>query len=378
MSSQNNSQKNTATKQTALHALHVHLGARLVEFAGYVMPVQYQDGIKKEHLHTRRQAGLFDVSHMGQIRISGGNVAEAMETLVTGDISSLQEYQQRYTLLTNQAGGIIDDLMVTKTPEGLLLVVNAANKDSDLSYIQSQLELTCRVELMDDCSLLALQGPDAVKVLSRFAKDISDLRFMQAGRFEIKGIDCLVHRCGYTGEDGFEISLNDKFAMQLAEALLENTEVKAVGLGARDSLRLEAGLCLHGHDIDETTSPIEAGLTWAIAGKYRNASVKPDFPGAGIIMQQLKEGPSRRRVGLLPRSKQLVREGNLLFDSEGVERGRVTSGGFGAYADKPLSMAHVESAYAKTGTELEVKIRDQFHTIQVSDLPFVEHRYVKS
>ncbi len=378
MPSQNQSQQNTVVKQTSLHLLHVQLGARLVEFAGYSMPVQYPEGIKKEHLHTRHQAGLFDVSHMGQIRIIGANVAEALETLVTGDISNLEEYQQRYTLLTNKNGGIIDDLIVTKIPEGYLLIVNAANKQSDLSYIQSQLELTCRVELMDAHSLLALQGPEAARVLSRFDKEISALKFMRADRFDIDGINCLVSRCGYTGEDGFEISLDDEFAIQLAEALLRNPEVKATGLGARDSLRLEAGLCLHGHDIDASTSPVEAGLSWTIASKYRNGSNVPDFPGAQTIMQQLNEGTGRRRVGLLPQSKQLVREGCILFDSEQKERGRVTSGGFGAHINRPVAMAYVDSDYAGAGTELEVKIRDRLHTIQVADLPFVKHQYIQS
>ena len=378
MSSSNNSQQGRVPERTALYSLHERLQARLVDFAGYSLPLQYANGIKAEHLHVRQEAGLFDVSHMGQIRIVGGNVAAAMESLVCGDIDSLAEYQQRYTLLTNEEGGIIDDLMVTRVPEGLFLVVNAANKYSDFSYIQSQLELTCRVEMMEDYSLLALQGPAAVSVLDHFDRRISDLTFMRAGVFQLAGTECLVHRCGYTGEDGFEISIHNDFAAQLAEELISIEQVQPIGLGARDSLRLEAGLCLHGHDIDASTSPIEAALNWAVAAKYRNNKVSPQFPGAGRIMQELKEGTSRLRVGLRATGKQPVREGSVLLDEDGEACGRVSSGGFGPSCQAPVAMGYVDSQYAAPGTELGVKIRDRFHTIRVAELPFVEHRYHKA
>ena len=362
---------------TALYSLHTSLNGKMVVFAGYSMPMQFTGGIKAEHLHTRAHAGLFDVSHMGQIRITGDGAAAAMEKLVTGDITALQTYQQRYTLLTNSHGGIIDDLMVTRIPAGLFLVVNAAGKEDDYVYIKSSLPSTFQVELLQDRALLALQGPQAVHVLNTFTAEISHLGFMQAGHFRINGIDCFINRCGYTGEDGFELSVDNEQAVELAELLLENSEVMPVGLGARDSLRLEAGLCLYGHDINQTTSPVEANLQWTIARKYRNDSEEASFPGAELILKQFKEGTDRVFVGLRPEGKMPVREGVIILDKHGAYHGQVTSGGFGPSFGGPVAMGYVSSEYAQINTELQVEIRHRFHTMRVAELPFVLHRYYK-
>ncbi len=365
-------------QHTALHPLHVKLHGKLVVFAGYSMPVQFATGIKTEHLHTRSHAGLFDVSHMGQIRLTGDGAAMALEELVTGDIAGMQDFQQRYTLLTSASGGIIDDLMVTKLPDGLSLVVNAAGKKDDFAYIKSSLPSAFQVELLVDRALLALQGPQAVQVLEAFDADIANLGFMQAGYFQLDNIDCLIHRCGYTGEDGFELSVDNIHAVKLAELLLENSEVIAVGLGARDSLRLEAGLCLYGHDINDTTSPIEAGLQWTIAQKYRTGGVEARFPGGQIILGQIETGTQRVLVGLQPDGKMPVREGAIILNKDGETHGQVTSGGFGPSCKGPVAMGYVSREYAKTGTELQVEIRNRIHTMRVKALPFVVHRYHKT
>ncbi|MFT5350292.1 MAG: aminomethyltransferase [Planctomycetota bacterium] len=377
MGAKNNMVEIQAPQATALFALHTRLKGKMVDFAGYSMPVQFPEGIKSEHLHTRAHAGLFDVSHMGQIRIIGDNAAAALETLVTGDITGLEDFQQRYTLLTNNEGGIVDDVMVTKIPGGLFVVVNAANKHSDYSYLKACLDLTCRVEMMVDHALLALQGPQAAGVLNTLDPAIGRLGFMTAREFEIKGKVCLINRCGYTGEDGFEISVSNAHAEKLAELLLEFSEVLPVGLGARDSLRLEAGLCLHGHDIGKTTSPIEANLHWAVAKKYRDGSAVADFPGARIILKQWDNGTDKRLVGLLAEGKMPIREGVAILNLEGLEIGRVSSGGFGPTLNGPVAMGYLANEYIQTGTELQVEIRNRFHTICVADLPFVKHQYYK-
>ncbi len=362
-------------QHTALHTLHTSLNAKLVPFAGYVLPLQYTDGIKAEHLHTRAHAGLFDVSHMGQIQISGAGVARAFEELVTGDIDGLSDFQQRYTLLTNQQGGIIDDLMVTKIPDGLFIVVNAACKQNDYRYIKSALARSYRVEMLDNRALLALQGPRAVRVLASFDNSIPGLSFMRAGQFKIDGIDCRINRCGYTGEDGFEISVDNASAKRLAQLLLACDGVRAVGLGARDSLRLEAGLCLYGHDIDENSTPVEANLRWAIAGKYRDGSVEAHFPGAGIILRQLQEGTEKVRVGLQPTGKMPVRADSVVLDADNVKAGYVTSGGFGPSFDGPVAMGYLSADYVSSDPALHVEIRNRSHTMRVAELPFVAHRY---
>lgn len=377
MCATNSPSETNSLQRTALYSLHQSLDAKIVAFTGYALPVQYSEGIKAEHLHTRSQAGLFDVSHMGQIFIQGEAAEESFEALVTGDITALQDYQQRYTLLTNPEGGIIDDLMVTKMPDGLFVVVNAACKENDFQHIKNKLGADYQVEMLDNRALVALQGPAAAKVLADFDSDISQLAFMNAGRFQLNGTDCIINRCGYTGEDGFEISINNADAEALAKLLLEHDAVKPVGLGARDSLRLEAGLCLYGHDIDEATTPIEANLRWAIAAKYRNESAEAKFPGANRILQQLQQGTEKLLVGIKPNGKMPIREGSLIFNKEKLEIGHVSSGGFGPSIGGPVALGYVSSQYATLGTELHVEIRNRSHTMRVADLPFVLHRYYK-
>ena len=362
-------------RKTTLHDLHVTLGARFVNFAGYEMPVQYRRGIRAEHLHTRVGAGLFDVSHMGQIRLSGENIERAMEGLVTGDITALKPFRQRYTLLTNQRGGIIDDLMLTRTPDYLFVVVNAACKETDYAYLKESLGPRRRVEMLRDHALLALQGPKAAKVLGNLHPECKRLLFLTAREFELDGIPCFVNRCGYTGEDGFEISVPSKHARQLAELLLEDQAVELIGLGARDSLRLEAGLCLYGHDIDATTTPVEADLNWVIAKKYRDGTAQALFPGADKISRQLQTGTRLIRRGFQAQGKIPVRKGTIILNNEKRGIGRITSGGFGPSVDHPIAMGYIEKAYAEAGAELQVEIRHRFHTIRVVELPFVKHRY---
>jgi aminomethyltransferase len=377
MCAKSSSSETNPLQHTALYSLHQSLNAKIVAFTGYALAVQYSDGIKAEHLHTRSHAGLFDVSHMGQIFIRGEAAEKSLEALVSGDITALQDYQQRYTLLTNAEGGIIDDLMVTKMPDGLFLVVNAACKDADYQHMKKVLGPDYRVEMLNDRALLALQGPEASAILAKHNSDIAELGFMRAGKFEIDGINCIINRCGYTGEDGFEISVDNDEAEKLAKLLLEHDEVKPVGLGARDSLRLEAGLCLYGHDIDASTTPIEANLHWAIALKYRNESAEACFPGAGRILQQLKEGTDKLLVGLKAEGKMPIREGHTLLDHANQAVGQVTSGGFGPSADGPVALGYVSSQYSPVGTELHVEIRNRSHTMRVADLPFVAHQYYK-
>jgi aminomethyltransferase len=359
-------------KRTPLYPLHCSLGARMVAFAGYEMPVQYPAGILAEHLHTRAQAGLFDVSHMGQLKLSGGDPAAGLERLVPGDIRSLGLTRMRYSLLLNETGGILDDLMVTKLDDSLFVVVNAATKDADFDHIRSHLRSAVKVEKLDDRALLALQGPMAAAVLARFAAGIAAMPFMSATQTMLEGKPCLVTRSGYTGEDGFEISLESTAAAALAERLLAEPEVAPIGLGARDSLRLEAGLCLYGHDIDETTTPVEAGLAWTI-GKNRREN--GDFPGASVILGQLAHGPARKRVGVRPDGRAPAREGTSIADPDGNDIGRVTSGGFGPSLGAPVAMGYVDGAHAVEGTPLALSVRGAAHPAHVARLPFVPHRY---
>lgn len=364
----------TALRETALHALHIGLGAKMVPFAGYDMPVQYPSGILAEHRHTRAQAGLFDVGHMGQARIHGANAAKAIEALVPGDIQALAENHTRYTQLTNDAGGIIDDLMVTRRADHLLLVVNAACKEGDYAHIGAALPRDCRLELLDDRTLIALQGPAAIAVMEGLAPGIDRLDFMSVAEFRIAGIDCLVSRSGYTGEDGVEISAHNAQAEALAQTLLKDSRVKPVGLGARDTLRLEAGLCLYGHDIDTTTSPVEAALTWSIGKRRREEG---GFAGAAIIQKQLQGGVARKRVGILPEGRVPVRDGAEIADDAGIRLGSVTSGGFGPSVDRPIAMGYVATAQAGDGAALNISVRDKKIVSKVTRLPFVAHRYHK-
>jgi aminomethyltransferase len=361
-------------RRTPLHALHLELGAKMVPFAGYDMPVQYPAGILTEHLHTRARAGLFDVSHMGQAFLLGGDPARALERVTPADISGLGEGAQRYGLLLNEAGTIKDDFMTTRlTGEAALyLVVNASMKESDFAYIAERLEGGAMLEPQPERALLALQGPAAEAVLARHAPGVEKLIFMQAARGTVAGAPVIVSRTGYTGEDGFEISLAASDAERVARVLLGEAEVMPIGLGARDSLRLEAGLCLYGHDIDESTDPVEASLVWSI-GKRRRAD--KDFPAAEKIMDALARGPVRRRVGILPDGKAPAREGAEIADKTGRIVGRITSGGFGPSKGGPVAMGYVESALAAPGTALDLMVRGKPLAAKIAPMPFVPHGY---
>jgi aminomethyltransferase len=364
-------------RKTPLHSLHVSLGARMVPFAGYDMPVQYPDGILKEHLHTRTQAGLFDVSHMGQALLDGDDPAAALETLTPADVSGLKEGQQRYALLLNDEGGIKDDFMVARLPNerALHLVVNAATKETDFAYIAERLKGRAELKPLPARALLALQGPFAEDVLARHDADVQTLGFMKIGRFRIAGAQAIVSRSGYTGEDGFEISIAASEAGHVARALLAETEVKPIGLGARDSLRLEAGLCLYGHDIDETTSPIEANLAFSIGKRRKMAR---DFPAAERLMGELLDGTKRKRVGFRVQEKVPAREGAEIVDKTGRVIGRITSGSFGPSVGAPIAMGYVETEFAADGTELGVLVRGKTLPVQVAPMPFVPHRYKRN
>lgn len=357
-------------QRTPLHALHVALGAKLVPFAGYEMPLQYAGGIVQEHLHTRAAASLFDVSHMGQVFVDAP--AEALEALVPGDLAALEAGRQRYTVLTNGQGGILDDLMVARLAGRWYVVANAAFRERDAALLAE----AGSAALAGDRALLALQGPAAAAVLAPHAPRVADLAFMDVLETGVAGTDCIVSRSGYTGEDGFEIACAAERATALAETLLSDTRVAPAGLGARDSLRLEAGLCLAGTDIDETTSVVEAGLGWLVARKYRGEGAVPArFPGAARVLAELAQGAPRRRVGLRPRGRVPLRGGTALADRAGREVGRITSGSFGPSAGHPVAMGYVEPACAEAGTVLAVTIRGREHEAEVCDLPFVPHRF---
>ncbi|MFN0302371.1 MAG: glycine cleavage system aminomethyltransferase GcvT [Burkholderiales bacterium] len=361
---------------TALHALHRSLGARLVPFAGYDMPVQFPAGILAEHLHTRAKASLFDVSHMGQIRLSGPDAAAALESLVPADIIGLPVGRQRYTFFTNDAGGILDDLIVANAGDALLIVVNASRKAEDLAWLQSSIGTRCRIDPMFERALLALQGPAASRVMAAFAPISPAMKFMQFARFAFDGIEFSLTRSGYTGEDGFEIGLPAVDAERFARRLLADSEVLPAGLGARDSLRLEAGLCLYGHDIDGETTPVEAALEWAIPKIRREGGARAGgFPGAPIILRQIEGGTTRRRVGLIPEGRAPIREGEVLFNADRVAIGRVTSGGFGATVNGPIAMALVDAGFTAPGTLLTAVVRERPRECRVVRLPFVPQRY---
>jgi aminomethyltransferase len=363
---------------TPLFNLHRELGAKMVPFAGYAMPVQYPGGIISEHLHTRHAAGLFDVSHMGQLTVSGERAASALESLMPMDIEDLGLYRQRYALLTNDTGGIRDDLMVTRREDDFALVVNAACKAADVAYISDAIGEQCRIEIQDDHALLALQGPQAMEVLARFDSRVTQLRFMDAGYFTFNDVSCFVSRSGYTGEDGVEISLPADAAESFARTLLDMDEVLPVGLGARDSLRLEAGLCLYGHDIDTITTPVEAGLTWAIQKVRRRGGKRVGgFPGAARILEQLDSGVERKRVGIRPLGRAPVREGAELVTGDGAAAGVVTSGGFGPSINAPVAMGYVAAEHAAVGTPLKALVRNREIDVEVHHPAFVAHGYAR-
>jgi aminomethyltransferase len=372
-------------RTTPLDRWHRRHGARMVPFAGYAMPVQYdpagdlavrcRGGVLAEHLHTRTRAGLFDVSHMGQATLTGTDVATALESLVPGDIAGLKPGRQRYTILTNPAGGIIDDLMVARLDQDrLFLVVNASRKDVDFSHITANLPAPITLTPHEDRALLALQGPEAAAVMARLSPAAAALPFMGVAALNLDGIDCLVSRSGYTGEDGFEISVPAGHAEALADRLIAQPEVAPIGLGARDSLRLEAGLCLYGNDIDELTSPIEAGLTWVI-GKRRKMNW--DFPGGLLMRDQFDNGVPRRRVGIRPDGRAPARAQTTIVADDGTEAGIITSGGFGPSVNGPVAMGYVRNDLAIDGTRLNLMVRGRMIPATVVPLPFTPHRYIR-
>jgi aminomethyltransferase len=365
--------------KTPLHALHVEVGAKMVPFAGYDMPVQYPLGVKKEHLHTRDAAGLFDVSHMGQLRLIGDGAAAFLETLVPVDIVDLGAGKQRYAFFTNEQGGIMDDLMVANLGDHLFVVVNAACKEQDIAHLQAHLPSDIELEIIDDRALLAIQGPKAAEVLARFAPEVAEMLFMDVCKVELLGVECIVSRSGYTGEDGYEISVPADKAEELARKLTGEEEVEWIGLGARDSLRLECGLCLYGHDLDTTTTPVEASLLWGIQ-KVRRADGERagGFPGADIILKQIEtKDVARKRIGLVGQTKAPVREGAELFDADGNKIGVVTSGTAGPNAGKPVSMGYVRADLSAIGTELFAEVRGKMLPMTVEKMPFVPQRYYR-
>ena len=367
-------------RKTPLHSLHAELGARMVPFAGYDMPVQFPDGIIAEHLHTRADAGLFDVSHMGQAFLVGSSheeTAAALEALCPGDFLSLAPGQQRYSQFLDENGGILDDLMVTRSADPaedgvLMLIVNAGRKMADFLLLAERLPHSIKLILADHRALLALQGPKAAHVLSGFNEAVLAMPFMSAQSLRLGALDAHVSRSGYTGEDGYEISLHASKAEAFARALLAHEAVKPIGLGARDSLRLEAGLCLHGHDIDTTTTPAEAALLWSISKRRREAG---GFPGDERLRLQIAHGAPRKRVGIRPDGKQPVREGAEIRSAAGALLGTVTSGGFGPSVGGPVAMGYVEAAHTAVGTPLHLMVRGRALEAKVAALPFSPHRY---
>ena len=362
-------------KTTPLTAAHVALGARLVEFAGYQMPVQYTDGVLKEHLWTREHAGLFDVSHMGQARLRGADPLAAFEKLTPGDYCRLRPGKQRYSMLLNAQGGIVDDLMAARPDDdGLFVIVNGACKDNDYRLVAEALAGEAAVERLEDRALIALQGPEAAAVLAAHVPEVAGMVFMDARVLPGFGVELIVSRSGYTGEDGYEISIPAAAAVAVWNALLADERVKPIGLGARDSLRLEAGLPLYGHDLDEAVSPIEGDLGFAVAKRRREAG---DFPGAARILRELATGPARVRVGLKVLEGAPAREGAEIADADGAVIGRVTSGGFSPSLKQGIALGFVPPAHAEPGTRLKVIVRGKLQACEVVKTPFVAHRYVR-
>ena len=370
----------TALLNTPLNALHIELGARMVPFAGYSMPVQYPMGLMAEHHHTRAEAGLFDVSHMGQLRLVGPDAAAAFESLMPVDVIDLPVGKQRYGLLLTDAGTIIDDLMFVNRGTDIFVIVNGACKVNDIAHIQARIGSRCQVIPMPERALLALQGPKAVTALSRLLPGVEKLVFMTGSAFEWQGAELFVTRSGYTGEDGFEISIGNEHVDSFARALLAQAEVKPIGLGARNSLRLEAGLCLYGNDIDTTTTPIEAGLNWAIQKVRRTGGARAGgFPGAHIVLGQL-DGTyplQRKRVGLIAQERIPVREHVELQNTQGTKIGEVSSGLLGPTANVPVGMGYVDAASASMGTVVNAMVRGKAVPMIVSAMPFVPNRYYR-
>jgi aminomethyltransferase len=364
--------------RTPLFELHLELGAKMVPFAGYEMPVNYPGGIIAEHRHCRENAALFDVSHMGQLRLAGDDAAAALETLVPVDVIDLPVGKQRYALFTNAAGGILDDLMIARRERDLFVVVNAACKNADTQHLVTHIGHRCQVIPLPDRALLALQGPKAVQALKRLAPGVERLTFMTGGFFQLAGAECFVTRSGYTGEDGFEISVSAEAAVTLAKQLLSQPEVKPAGLGARDTLRLEAGLCLYGHDINQTTTPVEAGLTWAIQKVRRPGGAREGhYPGADKIAGQLASGVQIKRVGLLGLERIPVREGAILVDAQGHKLGHVTSGTLAPTVAQPIAMAYLAANHAIANHEVYAEVRGKRQPMRVTSMPFVPPGYYR-
>ena len=368
----------TILKKTPLHTMHLELGARMVPFAGYDMPVQYPTGIIAEHKQCRESAALFDVSHMGQIRLVGADSAVALESLVPVDVIDLAVGKQRYGFFTNISGGLLDDLMITRREDDLFVVVNAGCKDADTEHLISYIGTRCKIESLHDRALLALQGPMAAQALARLNPKISTLTFMTGNFFDLNGHVCFVTRSGYTGEDGFEISVAADQAEGLARALLAQAEVKPAGLGARDSLRLEAGLCLYGHDINGETTPVEAALTWAIQKVRRPGGARSGgYPGAEVIGDQLTKGAARKRVGLIGQERAPVREGSPIVDAVGSRLGTVTSGTLAPTVNQAIAMAYLPTAHAVVGQTVWAEVRGKKLPMTVAAMPFTPNRYYR-
>ena len=359
--------------RTALYDVHRELGGKMVDFAGWQMPLQYPTGIMAEHRHCREQAALFDVSHMGQLELRGPSVAELLETLVPADIVNLPEGQARYTFFTNVTGGILDDLIVTDCGEHLYVVVNASMRARDVSHLRRHLD-GCTVTELTDHALIAVQGPAAAEIVARHCPEAAGLRFMRSVRADVDGVSCRVSRLGYTGEDGYEISIPVRHAQATVRTLLAHENCRPAGLGARDSLRLEAGLCLYGTDIDADTTPVEASLLWAIPKRRREQG---GFPGDSIIAGQIADGTARRRVGIRPEGRTPARRGVQVCDTDGTAVGEVTSGGFSPTLNAPIAMAYVDAAHAHTGTEVMMSVRGKLHPAAVSSTPFVPPNYCR-
>ncbi|HIG64530.1 MAG TPA: glycine cleavage system aminomethyltransferase GcvT [Methyloprofundus sp.] len=359
-------------EKTALHSLHTELKAKITSFAGYAMPLHYPAGIIKEHLHTRSKAGFFDISHMGQIQLIGDQSAAELEKLVPGNIQNLETGRQRYTVLTNKSGGIIDDLIIANLGTHLLLIVNAARKNTVLQHLQNHLPHHCQISLESEQALLALQGPQAIAVLEQYDTRLSSMPYMSISQTAINDIPCTISRSGYTGEDGFEISVSNKNALTLAQLLLSHAEVLPIGLGARDSLRLEAGLCLYGHELSPNITAVEANLVWLVAKDRSN------YLGAKRILFQFCEGAERYRVGIATQGKNILREGSELFDQQGDKVGYISSGSFGASLQKPVAMGYVLADFITPGKPLVCNQRNKQIPVTVTQLPFIKHRYYRS
>jgi len=365
--------------RTPLYDLHLELGGKMVPFAGFEMPVQYPLGVKKEHLHTRENSGLFDVSHMGQVKLVGKNAAKALESLVPVDIMDLPIGKQKYAFFTNDAGGIMDDLMVANYGDYLYVVVNAACKEQDIAHMRANLGDDISIEVLDDRALIAIQGPKTAQALARIQPALQDMVFMDTQLIDIDGALCYVSRSGYTGEDGYEISIPNSDTERLVKLFLAQPEIEAIGLGARDSLRLESGLCLYGNDIDTTTTPLEASLIWAISKNRRADGERAGgFPGADVILSQITNKDwTRKRVGLLGEGRAPIREGAELFNEAGDKIGVVTSGTFGPTIGKPVAMGYVETAYSSLETKIFAEVRGKKLAMIVSRAPFIEQRYFR-